>query len=426
LDVVRDKAVLNVRTESAARSPEALRVFTVISKSLPQIFLVALLAVALYLFAPADLGRIDFAEYWAAMQIAWSGGNPYDPNTLWALQEPFLRGQVDSAVRMWNPPLIVPFIFWLGRCPFEPARVVWLSASMVALAAIIVQWRGLFAPAGPQQRRFLLFVATWYPAALCISYGQSSWIFALLVSTFLWRAWHSENEPRRDWWFGLMLGGAMMKPHLFSLWIVVLVVDFIRRGCWRAPVAWIGGVLMGSLIAEILFPGIWRHYLDATRSPPLTFMTPTLGSLTQAPFPSAPVISRFGPLVLGATVCAVWRWRGAGTPPSDAQAGQRDVMARAVLLPASFLISPYGWVYDQVALLPTVALLLAHRSNEWAVWIVALANVPLLLTPPSWGQQVAVWYPAAIFLAGLAVIRNDFPKRFNPVPASYSVDTEGR
>jgi hypothetical protein len=385
--------------------------------------LFAALALVLYFCSPSDLGRIDFAEYWAAMQVAWHGGNPYDPGALWRLQEPVLREQVQSPIRMWNPPLIVPFIFWLGRCSFDVARSVWLALSVSALALMVVNWKAIFAPSGTEAKRFILFAATWYPAALCLSYGQSSWLFAVMISMFLLRVWRGEEEERSQWWFGVVLGVVMIKPHLFGLWITVLAVDLFKSRRWRAPVGLVVVIVMSGLIAEIAFPGIWGWYLDATRQPPLMFMTPTLGSFLQSTFDCTPGIWRFGPFFVGVLACAVWRWKSPRTPVLYGRVAASEL---ALLLPASFLISPYGWVYDHVALLPTVAILLAQRSTGWLPWALALVNVPLLLTPPWWGQQTAVWYPAAIFLAGLRIHGTILSKRINAVPASYSPDTGSR
>jgi hypothetical protein len=75
-----------------------------------------------------------------------------------------------------------------------------------------------------------------------------------------------------------------------------------------------------------------------------------------------------------------------------------------VVVPLSLITSPYGWVFDQMLLLPTVAFF-AARGALWQLYGGIVLNLVMMSMPARFGQQAFIWYTAAFLLLSLTVHR---------------------
>ena len=68
----------------------------------------------------------DFVPYWSAGKLNISGGNPYEPLQLQAIQDQtgFIQ---DEVMIMWNPPWIISIFMIFSLLDLGSSRLVWFS-----------------------------------------------------------------------------------------------------------------------------------------------------------------------------------------------------------------------------------------------------------------------------------------------------------
>jgi Glycosyltransferase family 87 len=312
--------------------------------------LVCLIGIALLRFVRSTdillLGTVDFLQYWSAAELFWHReSNPYDITLLTRLQESVTSFRPLPVV-MWNPPLILPLLLPLLFAPFSYVHVAWM------LCSIVVYLRGIFClramlVKSPSDARYSLylsaFAVAFYPFILTLSYGQIS-IFLLgsLIGFFVF----AQSQSNRDCVMsGIILSVTLCKPHLLVLCYVALFVRAIRQRRERLMVL---GLLIGvccltgiTLSANM---SIWSYYWQAIKAPPYQWLTPTLGAWFQFLLKNHPSWSRYLPLVCAIPVVAVL---------SLFEKGKTEILILRIV-PFSLFLAPYGWVYDQILLLPTL------------------------------------------------------------------------
>jgi hypothetical protein len=307
----------------------------------------------------------DFLQVWSAGRLALGGGNPYDGAQMYALQVANRMPDTRTPERpdgyasmMWVPPWGLAVAAPLGALPVDAAQMVWVYGQLAAIVACAALLWCLYG--GPRDR-------AWGAAALALGFGPVWWQTVggqyggeLLLSVTGFLAAHRANRPVLA---GACLALAALKPHLFTLLAVGLLIDAARSARGRKVV--LGGALAllgGALAVTAANPHAWAQYLAAASGggspyyPGLAeWFNPTLHAWARRAIPGRPFWVQFVPVAVAAPLFAAYWWRRAGPT--------RWPGALPWVLPACLIVAPYGsWPSDQVLFLVPVVGLAARLS----------------------------------------------------------------
>jgi hypothetical protein len=316
----------------------------------------------------------DYIEYWSAGRLFIRGANPYSEPLILALEK--TRGFApDAPLVMLNPPWALFMVAPLGFLPGLPALVLWVLATMGSVLASIL------ALDVPPQYRTLAFLFA--PVLATFTMEQSSPFLLVGFCLFL------RLQARRPFLAGAALLLMSIKPHLFLVFWAVLLLDCL----YRRRVAILAGLATAlacsSAFATIVSPHVWQDYFTLMRS----------ARLDQNPFLSLPMLFRMlidwriAWLALVPAAMAViwgvsyywwkratWDWKQHGMP----------------LMMVTILTSPYGWVSDEVVLLPPVVFAALSSPRRFSIEMVTLLNLAAILAFCTTAQARA-WLPLAWF-----------------------------
>lgn len=342
----------------------------------------------------------DFAEYWAAGRLHLTGGNPYSPEHMMALQKS-IGWEHDMPIILWNPPWTLPFILPFSIPAYTIARLFWL---IFHLALVIFcsdfLWRFY---GGMTKYRWLAWVVgtTFVPTLFALKMGQIGPLILFGVVTFLY------FEQRQQ----LFLAGTVsviiaIKPHLLYLFWPALLLWAMDRRNWLLL---LGGLTAGSIatvIPLIFNPSVINQYVNlTTNQPPFYWATPTLGTLLRLFFGIGNNWLQFIPSIFG-LVWFLLYWRK-----------HRDTWDWREQIPLLLLVSvattSYGWTFDQVVLLPAViqaATKIFHGSDRILITMAVIGyliiNVlAVIMNFMRFGETWFIWM-APVFLLGYLVLSN--------------------
>jgi hypothetical protein len=316
------------------------------------------------------LGSADFAvssgflEYWAAGQLIKVGHNPYDFAELLRVQQGL--GWSDSLpLIMWNPPWLLVWLYPLLWLDYAAAAVAWLGVNFLLILGVSSLLWAYFGD-GRMRRLPIAWGASFAfaPALTTLGGGQVSGLLLLSLAGFLYFA-------RRGWYFaaGAALAVCSIKPHVVFLFLLAVGWWILRERRWRTLAGGAAVIAVSCAVLWLLRPGWIADYRQALASPPLYWMTPTLGGLLRFIAGAEHTQLQYVPTVTTAAAAAVLvlvrrpalRWSAAAGP----------------ILLISVLTAAYGWTYDQLVLLipylQIVHWLVSDRAYSRAnrVWIVA-------------------------------------------------------
>jgi len=345
---------------------------------------------------PSDFGETDFVQYWTASRLLMTGQNPYDRSAVDAVQVGL--AMKEHPILMWNPPNIVPLIFWFSFLPFSWAVDLWLVVSVILfLTAVMIVF--------PVPRRMrpidalisnklaLMYLFSFYPLFLMLAYGQISSVLLASFAGYLYFAFGKNRGGLKDTFVGgVCLGIGTIKPHLLWLPYLMVIYHTLSRRTFRT--LWgLGGCMVGLyMITLLFFPSILGDYLNAWRESPIYWKTPTIGSWLQEITEIHELWVRLLPTVLLASTFIViffvkyWYRRVTVEISYEALLGA---------VPVSLAFSPYGWVYDQLLLIPLGIWMLSRSKGIGAALIGC--NI-VMMSMGAIGQQVMVWFPLVYFL----------------------------
>jgi hypothetical protein len=398
--VVKSRVIVWPKERLFAGALFALRVFfllTTFCLSAPQ--------EAAYAEPAAPRGEVplfvDFLQYRAAATAVLSGQNPYDPSIIAALEYKEFPN-LSEPVLQWNPPFLFPFTLPFTGGSFETTSLLWLGLLSVLLAVSIQMTRGLlgYGPRTASQKIFfVLGIFLFFPIWECFRFGQVSPLLLAGFAGFLVLRFGNRRSTQRDFLAGLCLSLTLIKPHLLYLVYLSLVIESLRQKRYQELLGLFTGALCLGVLPLFWRASLWAEYFAALQTMPLYFRTPTLGSLLQSYAPGAHWL-RFLPSVLTGVIAAPLLYSGAK------DAGNKDKYLFIAAL--SLFTAPYGWVYDQVLLLPLViGLLVAGKTQR----ILTTGYVSLGVLGFPWFGKTELheywWYSMGLLvLAALIFLQN--------------------
>lgn len=341
-------------------------------RKLPARILLLTVAFALLLVSVSVVGSAplhnDFMEYWAAARVLLAGGDPYSPSAI-LIAEVSTGFAGKQPLLMWNPPWTLPLILPFGALSYARASTLWLLLSLaIVFACADCLWREY---GGEPRRRWLgwLLAATFFPLLTALGLGQIGPLILLGITLFLH---YQATHP-------LLAGAATLliavKPQLLYLFWVVLLLDCVQRRRWRLLAGAAATLFVASLVPSVVNPRIWRNYLDLAGSGSvLRNPSPNLGTLLRIIWPNHAWL-QFVPSLFGGAWAVYFWW-------TRRRSWNWSAQLPAVLL-VSLVTTSYGWLFDQVVLLPAlmqVAAPLARRAG-WLRWpaVAAYAGASALM-----------------------------------------------
>ena len=356
-----------------------------------------------------DLLFPDFIVFHAATRAFFDGKLAvlYDVNAFTDLQNTLHAAALPVGFRPFlYPPLWLLDLLPFGLMPLLPAATVFLLLT-AAIGAVGLRAAGL-------EHWPILLILTAPAAIWVVIAGQNTFLSVGLLYGGL------ALLERRPLLAGLALGLLAYKPQV---WVLVPLALLAARAWW-ALAAMIATVAAQSLVTLLLFgTACWLDFAAAALRAGSgaaaaemydrvhTHMTTLLAAAKTLGWANGPAMGL--QLAGSALAVAAVTWAFARHPPSHART--------AVLVTATFLVSPYTLNYDMLLLMPAAALLFLHPAptgylpGELAVYP-ALWLVPhFCMTLNAAGLPLT---PLVILLFGaIAVKRLTAPKLDSPVAA---------
>jgi hypothetical protein len=322
---------------------------------------VALLAIGVGLavaFAPTLFVPCDFIAFWSSATLFADRHNPYDPALLFPIQ--YEAGfKLGYAITMFNPPWVLPLLAPLGALPVRPAFAIALAVQF-ALVLVAAGWLWRASGGSPDRK--------WVAAALAVAFAPT---FLLLtggqltgLTLFGLAGYVYFRVAGRPYLAGCLGALTAVKPHLFVLFAVALVIDAVRdRDGRKVVLAGALTLLALSVVALAVNPDVFRQYVHVVTAPSSAvskgmtdYAAPVVGVMLRDAIPGRPGAVAFLPLCIGVLALVACARR---LPTGDRAAG-----VLPFLVAASLVVAPYGgWWYDLMLLLPLV-LLAAVRLSE--------------------------------------------------------------
>ena len=305
---------------------------------------------------------MDFLSYWAAGVIA-VGGTPadaYDVALHHAVQARALP--FDTRLPFAYPPPYLLLLLPFGLMPYAMSAAAWIA---VTLTGYVIAVRRLM----PE---FTAAAIAFPPVAVCGVTGQNGYLTAALFIGGL------STMSARPFVAGLLFGCIAIKPQLGLL----LPLAFIAGREWRMFAGAALSVILMTLLSLLAFGfAPWQGFFTQSALFASIASDGLVGwnkmasvhtALRLAGIANAPALLLH---IAFAAAGAVMVWR--------VWSGSKDVLLRgAILAPASLLISPYLYVYDQISLV--VSLYWLTQQSVSRPLIIALFLMPLATIAQYW------------------------------------------
>jgi hypothetical protein len=320
----------------------------------------------------------DYISYWSAGKLLLHHADPYSPSGVFALEK--TQGYSEAKpIIMRNPPWALFLTVPIGFGGPTYGLLLWTAA---LAGSIIASLRMLHIPSKDVALAFVFAPAL---ASICV--GQSSPFLLLGFSLFL------RFYTSRPFLAGASLLLMAIKPHLFVVFWMVLLIDCIYRRRFLILAGGTAALAAGTAFSMCFNPRIWQQYFAMLRASALDHeffpTTSMLFRLLVDPkadwllfVPSA--LAVFWGLWYYARSRRAWDWRVHGM----------------LLMLVTVMVSPYGWFTDEIVLLPSIAFALSAREpRKYSTGtLLAINSIALLIVVgfhPRLSSSAYLWTPLA-------------------------------
>lgn len=299
-------------------------------------------------------GTGDFIAYWSAAHLFVSGGNPYNQAEMSSLQHqtnPERFTDESGIINAWNPPWLILILLPIGILPISFAVPAWVFCNTLIIGlSIIITWKLCM---GEQRSRGIIYAfLTGFLFVETISYlimGQVTSIVLLGIILSIWFIEHDMDFPA-----GIALFMTTIKPHIAYLFFVLVFVWIIQKHRWKVIIALILSAVISMSIFWIIIPNWLIDYIELIRNLPINiFYTSTLGSFL-AYQTNLPIFRYLAVLLIFLI-----------KPLLRIQTKEGWLTATNLALLLSVPLSPYGFNFDHIVLLPSLVQVIAWSSRHW-------------------------------------------------------------
>ncbi len=341
---------------------------------------ISLLA-CVWLAKEATLPVNDSVEYWSAARLALHRQNPYDTDSLLALERQAGYAR-KSPLIMWNPPWVLPFFMPLSVFSYRLAQKLWLVLCCACVAlSVYLLWKLYGRTRFPSPMACLL-IAIFTPLLVVLAIGQVGPLVLLGITGFLWF-----EQKQRYGLAGMSLFLLALKPHLVFLFWMAVSLWLIKQKHWRMLVHFLGvaGIVCGATI--LAAPQVFSQYYHFWLHNPVHWNEfPTVsGMLSHLTGSQSAALALIPPTLASLWLLLHWvrfrqRWNWQHELP--------------VLLVVSLVASPYAWFFDGVILLPALMQIIRLLSEKklWLAPTICYAGMNLAVVLLIAGGKNLFWY----------------------------------
>jgi hypothetical protein len=367
------------RHRAALSSQARLIMKPLMSRFVRVLFALGCLTLAAFAYSYASIPENkDFISYWATAHILARHQNPYDAKNVYALQQ---TGDPAHPLIMRNPPPDLLLVVPLEHLSPRNGLMLW---TILLFSCVMGYFKLMKVPANSR-----LLAYGFAPFLACMYTGQSSPFLLLGLAIFL------SCYEDRPFLAGSGLFLLTIKPHLFIAFWPVLLLECLYRRRGKVLTGFAITLCVASAVATLLWPHSWVQYFAMAHSANLQneFLQTPACALRKLFF-----LNHAWVQLLPAVIAAVW---GATRYIRRRQSWDWKVDG-ALLMLVSVLASPYGWLTDEIVLLP--ALLFAAenpKKRKYAVPVFLALNLiadVLLFRGHPLSSGVYLWTSTAWFL----------------------------
>ena len=340
-------------------------------------------------------GARDFVVYWATGQQLVHHANPYDRDAMMRIERSAGLVPGYGALFMRNPPWALPLALPLGFVGLRIGGFVW---SLILLACLLGSVRMLWTMYGRPDNQLHWLGYSFAPALLCLLMGQTS-LFALLGFVLFLRL-----HQTRPFLAGMSLWLCALKPHLFLLFGVVLLVWILVSRAYKLLAGAFVAMAASSGAVYLIDPMAWTQYTQMMRTTGIEKeFIPCLSIVLRLWINPQALWLQYLPPVLGCVWALAYYWPRRVAWDWMKQGG--------LLMVVSIFLAPYCWLFDQALAVPALVQgALVTRSRSLLVFLalasvvveieliggVSILSVFYLWTAPAW----LAWYLLASGSAG--------------------------
>ena len=299
----------------------------------------------------------DFGIIWSGPRALLDGANPYDPLSWTADRLRQGMAPTNSPVYAY-PPWVAVALLPLGALPFDLAAIAWTVFGIACAASGLRAVLRTYAPGLPVAHALIPFaLLASQPGVATFFSGQFGFVLVGAIAAVALFA--RSDRPLRGALSSLVL---LAKPQYFVLWGWALLRTLVVRRQYLFVGATVAGAI-GVLVASLAIGrGALASWFGAVG--PIA-----VGDQTATTLPAA-LGELFGPPGIAAAVAALFVGLALGL-----RFDPRGGAWLAVWIPLSSLAATYARSYDQVVLLPSIAIaagIVARRSRRGATVFVAV------------------------------------------------------
>jgi hypothetical protein len=332
----------------------------------------------------------DFIEYWASGRINLTGGNPYDPIQMHAIEQS-AGWTKNEALMMLNPPWTLLYAMFLGIFSYPVSRFLCFIIQLITICICTTLLWQIYT--GEKRNEWISWLAalTFAPVLHALKSGQATVLILLGSVGFLYY-----QNKKSDFWAGISASLIMIKPQLLYILIIAILFWSITRRRYNILFGLFVGLIMSLTISMLFNPHIITQYLVMMKSYPIEiWMTSTLGTYLRLFLGPEKFYLQFIPLVIGLTWFLAYWYKNHGS---------FEWMANfPLLILVSIATTPYAWTLDSIVSLCCIIHITAlFDFTHWTVkkglifstyWLVNL-SVAFLRVSQSWFW----WYPVFLLI----------------------------
>jgi hypothetical protein len=294
----------------------------------------------------------DFSSFYAAGRLVRIGTNPYDPSSLYAMQQAIFGTGTPYYMFAYPPMFLLP-AWALAGLPYLLSLALWQISTFVFYLWSMRLLKHGFAPALPD-RLFYLCTAGFTAIFVNVTHGQNGFLTAGLFAVAL------VSLGTRPWLAGLCFGLAAYKPQLGLLVPFALAAG----GHWRSVLSAVLTIAILAVLCTAMFgQNIWPQFFESTGWARQVILEANgVGyakmvsvfawlRLWGLPLWSAYVGQAMAAILVIAMTIRLWR---AGDPR----------LAGAGLCLGALLVTPFALDYDLMIVAPAILLLAAYEIQH--------------------------------------------------------------
>jgi len=355
-----------------------------------------ILAICIPLFNPGK-GGVDLLAYWSAAHLFAHGGNPYDQaamSTLESQTSPERFSDLGTLSNAWNPPWLILIMIPIGILPYYLAIPVWIFCNILLIGmSLLITWK--LCMGNQKSRGILLVYLAGFLFVETLSYlaiGQITSVVLLGIVLSLWFFNHDMDALA-----GIALLLTTIKPHITYFFIILVFIWVIQNRRWKVIIAFLTAALISMLIFWIVIPGWLNNYILLINNLPYSQLyTSTLGSFISEKFNIS--IFKYSAVLLIFLV----------KPLLHLVKKEGWLTATNLALLISVPLSPYGFNFDHIVILPAFVQLIAWASSaELSRKVMVFLAVSIIAVDLIIGKLTSIngleyywffWIPLALFV----------------------------